>query len=98
MPNAGVGRSLCEGKITNKKPTLLLDVKTLLHAVPRGLQTKIWSLKTGGLLIEGHLNFNIRMWEMKLWSLNRGGLLIKVDARAGLTVLPFPGGVSCRGL
>ena len=34
----------------------------------------MWSLKTGGLLIEGHLTYNVRIGEMKMWPLNGGGL------------------------
>ena len=50
---------------------LYVTVKPVLRDHAR--EDQIWSLKTGGLLTEGHLSSNVRPGEMKLWSLNRGG-------------------------
>ena len=60
---------------------LYVTVKPVLRDHAR--EDQIWSLKTGGLLTEGHLSSNVRPGEMKLWYLDRGGLLIEVVARAG---------------
>ena len=49
------------------------------HPVMKTPWGRIWSLKAGGLLIEGHLTYNVGPGKMQMWSLNRGG-------RAGLIV------------
>ena len=49
-----------------------ITVKPVLSDHPR--EDQLWSIKTGVLLMEGHLNYTVRSGEMKMWSLNRGGL------------------------
>ena len=71
--------------IRKKYGLKVITVKPVLRDHQR--TTKIWSVKTGGLLIEGHLNYNVRPGIMKMWSLNRSSLLIKVVAQADLTEL-----------
>ena len=47
--------------------------------------SKTWSPKNGGLLIEGHLKYNVRPGEMKMLSLNRGQGVSNLSNRSGLS-------------
>ena len=51
---------------------VFITVKPVLRDHHR--EDQIRSLKTGGFLLEGHLNYDVRPGEMKMWFLNIGGL------------------------